>query len=86
MMTLAYRATLTVHYMSETERKISFPSAQEVSSLIGWIEKGMRSRYLLLEMGDRVIAIPSHSVKEIEISPPPPNLLKFAFRDVTEVL
>ncbi len=66
--------TLKIHYTDGSKMLVEYVREEEVSSIATRIEKAIEPRHLLIELEDRVIGIPTDSIKYYEIIPPPPKL------------
>ena len=71
---------LKIHFIDGSEMQVEYAREEEVNTLASRIEKAIEPRHLLIELEDRVIGIPTDSIKYYEIIPPPPKLPKFTIR------
>jgi hypothetical protein len=79
------KARMIVRYVDGQSNKIVFSQAIADLHAMKRIEEAMQANCLLLEMEDRVLVIPMHQIKSIEVSPPPDKLPKYAIRGVSIV-
>ena len=57
------------------------PADDDEVQLAGRIEKALQTQDLVVELGDRLLVIPMHSILTIEVTPPPPKLPAVAIRN-----
>jgi hypothetical protein len=79
------KAKMIVRYVDGQSNKIVFSQTVGDLNALKRLEEAMQANCLLLEMEDRVLLIPIHQIKSIEVSPPPDKLPKYAIRGVSIV-
>ncbi len=72
---------LTVHFTDGTEQRFEYARAKEDVNLAAVIQEALKSNQLVIELQDRMLVIPMHSVKTVEVSPPPTKLPRFVIRN-----
>jgi hypothetical protein len=81
-MSEAVMVTLTIHYVDGSEDRFAFPRQGQSYDVVSRFEQVGQKNLLLLDVGDRLIAVPLSSIKSIEVSPPPEKLPPYAVRNV----
>jgi hypothetical protein len=76
---------LTIRYVDGGQDVFEFEEPPETHSLTSRFAQTREAASIVLDLGDRVLAVPYASIKAIEISPTPPHLPKHAIRNVTRV-
>ena len=66
--------TLIVTYTDGTHDEFRFPPQVDSSRVAGMVERMMGARILSLEIGDRLIAIPTINIRSVELLPAPEHL------------
>jgi hypothetical protein len=84
-MTDERKARMIVRYVDGQSNKLVFSQAIADLHAMKRIEEALRANCLVLEMEDRVLLIPMHQIKSIEVSPPPDKLPTYAIRGVSIV-
>jgi hypothetical protein len=73
---------VTVHYLDGSQMAFEGERVPEAQWTVSYLDKSISMKTLALQLEDRVIVIPSSSVKYIEVSPPPPKLPAYVARDL----
>ena len=74
--------SMTVRLIDGSIRRFRFPSDGGDDVTLGSrIEKALQTQDLVVELGDRLLVIPKHSILTIELTPPPPKLPAVAIRN-----
>lgn len=71
-------AHLKICYMDGTEQQFESAQAEEIQSLSSRIQEVLKLNQVIIEADDRLVVIPMHNLKTIEISPVPKKLPNFA--------
>ena len=79
------KAKMIVRYVDGQSNTIVFSQPVGDLNATKRIEEAMEAKCLILEMADRVLLIPIHQIKSIEVSPPPDKLPTYAIRGVSIV-
>ena len=69
---------LRLIYNDGTEQIFEYVREEDVSNIAGRIQEGLSQSLFLIELEDKLLAVPVSSLKNIEVTPPPPRLPKFA--------
>ena len=76
------KTTMIVQLVDGSVRRFRFSSDGSDDVTLGSrIEKALETQELVLELGDRLLVIPMHSILTIELMPPPPKLPAVAIRN-----
>jgi hypothetical protein len=78
------KGILTIRYVNGTEQKFEFTRAREdQAGLVGSrIQELLSAKQIILELEDRALIIPVHTIQSIEVSPLPVKLPPNAIRNV----
>jgi hypothetical protein len=60
-------------------------SHEEIMNLGAGIERAMDAKYLCIELDGKVMMIPEHNIKWVEVSPAPDLPIKWMIRNVERV-
>jgi len=72
-----------IHYVDGSKDEFVFTrSDSEAELALKRLQDAMHSNLLLLRLSDRLLVIPIHNVRKIEIKPPPANLPDTAIHNV----
>lgn len=73
---------MIIRLVDGTVHRLRFtPADDDDVQLAGRIEKALQTQDLVVELGDRLLVIPMHSILTIELTPPPPKLPAVAIRN-----
>lgn len=75
-------ARLIVRYVDGQQNKILFSQPTDATNAMKRIEEAIKAQMLILEMEDRVLMIPFHQIKNLEVSPPPKTLPQYTLKGV----
>jgi len=73
---------LIVTYTDGTHDHFKFPSQADSFNMANLVEKLLSSAALALQMGDRLLIIPTANIRSVEISPCPGKLPDIVMHDV----
>ena len=76
------RANLTINYVDGRRNRFAFLRQEDDPDAIARIQEAVASKVLILELEDRVMYIPFHSIKSVEVYPKPERLPRHAVRGV----
>tara|TARA_R110002073_G_scaffold25463_1_gene84427 strand:+ start:128 stop:385 length:258 start_codon:yes stop_codon:yes gene_type:complete len=79
------RVIMKVRYNDGTVDKFSFNRNEDDVNLTGRFQQAAESNFLVMELEDRLLAIPMHSIRSIQISPKPGKLAPTVMRNVTRI-
>ena len=74
-------AGMIVRYVDGNENRFAFKRAEDEASVVARIEEAVNAGVLMIELEDRLLAIPWHRIKSLEVRPTPPKLPRFAVRN-----
>lgn len=74
-------AGLIVRYVDGNENRFAFSRAADEANVVARIEDAVNARILMIELDDRLLAIPWHRIKSLEVRPSPAKLPRFALRN-----
>ena len=64
-----------IHYIDGSKDEFVFTrSDSEAELALNRIQEAMHTNLLLLRLCDRLLIVPIHNIRKIEIKPPPPKL------------
>jgi len=76
------KTTMVVRLADGSVQRFQLPSDGGDDVTLGSrIEKALETQDLVVELGDRLLVIPKHSILTIELTPPPPKLPAVAIRN-----
>ena len=75
-------AGMIIRYVDGNENRIAFRRPEDASNVTARIEEILQSGVLILELEDRMMVVPFHHIKSLEVSPKPDKLPHYALRDV----
>ena len=81
-MALKRAVNLTIRFVDGTESRFAFTREEDLRGSLARIEKALAANVVVLELEDRVVAIPFHNIKSIEVVPPPAILPDYAVTNV----
>ena len=73
---------LIVSYTDGTHDHFKFPSQADSFNMANLVEKLLSSAALALQVGDRLLIIPTANIRSVEISPCPGKLPDIVMHDV----
>ena len=73
---------MTVHYIDGTDQTFEWEPDPEMAqvNMVSNLQKSLHEEYILLEMGDKLMILSKHTIKNIEINAAPPKLPPNAIR------
>jgi len=75
-------ACMLIRYMDGTHERFEFARKSSEPTMLSAIGEALSANHAVLELADKVVIIPFHSIRSIEVSPPPAMLPRHAFTDV----
>lgn len=76
------RVTMIVTCVDGTKHKFEFQPRPDLTNQAGRIEQMLEAPNLVLELTDRMMVIPTHSIRSVEFTPKPAKLPERALRNV----
>ncbi|MGZ4962526.1 MAG: hypothetical protein ACXWIU_01580 [Limisphaerales bacterium] len=77
---------LNVTYMDGTHSHFTFPSQTDSLTMASLVQKLLTTNALALQLGDRLLVIPTANIRSAEISPCPGKLPDIVIQNVERVL
>lgn len=75
-------AGMIIRHVDGKDTRIAFRKDEDAANVVARIEEVLSTGVLILELDDRLMVIPLHSIKCIEMKPKPPKIPRYALRDV----
>ena len=77
---------LIVNYMDGTHEHFTFPSQTERLNMATLVEKLLTSSALALQVGDRLLVIPTINIRSVEVLPCPGKLPDIVIHNVERLV
>ena len=75
-------AGMIVRYVDGNVNKFTFTRKEDEVNAMKRIDEALTANWLVLELEDRALLIPVHSIRNIEVIPKPPSFPSYAIRNV----
>ncbi len=65
---------LRINYLDGKSQKFEYIRKTDVTTLLSLLEDSIKQTMFFIKLEKKLIAIPFHNIKSIEVFPPPPKL------------